>query len=38
MRLPETSDKVPPGAELRCEKLLKSSSPAVMDDDYSPTC
>ena len=35
--LPETSGKEPPGAELRCEKLLKSNSPVVMDDDYSRT-
>ncbi len=33
---PETAGKETPGAELRCEKLLKSSSPVVMDDDYSP--
>jgi hypothetical protein len=29
-RLPDASGMVAPGAELRCESLLKSNSPVVM--------
>src|SRR5688572_29176075 len=34
--LPDDTDRVPPGAETRCEKLLKSSSPVVIE--RKPIC